>query len=56
TSVTHKSFGNSWKPPISTNNSNRATEKLNRSTRHSVTSMTKITRENASPNINHLEG
>ncbi|XP_020988075.2 protein WVD2-like 7 isoform X2 [Arachis duranensis] len=53
TSVTHKSFGNSWKPPISTNNSNRATEKLNRSTRHSVTSMTKITRENASPNIQH---
>nr|XP_025682335.1 protein WVD2-like 7 isoform X3 [Arachis hypogaea] len=53
TSVTHKSFGNSWKPPISTNNSNRATEKLNRSTRNSVTSMTKITRENASPNIQH---
>ncbi|XLR19382.1 hypothetical protein S83_047294, partial [Arachis hypogaea] len=55
TSVTNKSFGNSWKPPISTNNSNRATEKLNQSTRHSVTSMTKITRENASPNIHHLE-
>ncbi|XLU61024.1 hypothetical protein S245_020233 [Arachis hypogaea] len=30
--------------------------KINQSTRHSVTSMTKITRENASPNIHHLEG
>ncbi|MED6138161.1 hypothetical protein PIB30_071667 [Stylosanthes scabra] len=47
TSVTNKSLGNSSKPPISTNNSNRATEKLNQS------SMTKITRENASPNIHH---
>ncbi|MED6162984.1 hypothetical protein PIB30_075663 [Stylosanthes scabra] len=55
TSVTHKNFGNSSKPTISTSNSNRATEKLNRSTRHSVTSVTKITRENASPNIQHLE-
>ncbi|RDX71806.1 Protein WVD2-like 7, partial [Mucuna pruriens] len=48
-----KSIGNSWKPPISTNNSKRTTDKINRATRHSVVTslITNITRENASPNI-----
>ncbi|TKY47727.1 hypothetical protein E2542_SST29788 [Spatholobus suberectus] len=49
--VQDKSSGNSWKPSISTNNSKRTTEKINRTTRQSVTSLSNTTRENASPNI-----
>lgn len=49
--VQGKSLGNSWKPPIRTNNSKRTTEKINRTTRQSVTSISNTTRENASPNI-----
>lgn len=49
--VQDKSSRNSWKPPISTNNSKRTTEKINRTTRQSVTSLSNTTRENASPNI-----
>lgn len=48
-----KIFGNSWKPPIRTNNAKRVTEKFSRTTRQSVTSLSNITRENASPNVQH---
>ncbi|BAT86580.1 Protein WVD2-like 7 [Vigna angularis] len=50
--VQDKSLGNSSKPPISTNNSKRNTEKINRTTRP-VNSLSCTTRENASPNIQH---
>ncbi|CAJ1853139.1 unnamed protein product [Sphenostylis stenocarpa] len=49
--VQDKNLGNSWKPPRSTNNSKRTTEKINRTTRQSVTSFSSTTGENASPNI-----
>ncbi|KAK7312013.1 hypothetical protein RJT34_10550 [Clitoria ternatea] len=51
--VQDKNLGNSWKPPISTTNSKRAAEKINRTTRQSTTSLSNTTRENASPNIQH---
>ncbi|WJX33528.1 hypothetical protein P8452_21727 [Trifolium repens] len=51
-SSTTKNVGNSWKPPISANNSKRITEK-NNPTRQSGTSLSNTTWENASPNIQH---
>ncbi|KAK7306211.1 hypothetical protein VNO77_44137 [Canavalia gladiata] len=51
--VQNRKLGNSWKPPICTKNSKRTTEKVNRTTRQSVASLSNTTRENASPNIQH---
>ncbi|XP_027334543.1 uncharacterized protein LOC113849111 [Abrus precatorius] len=51
--VHDKSLGNSWKPPMCTNNSKRTTEKVNRTRRQSVISLSNTATENASPNIQH---
>ncbi|KAE9604806.1 hypothetical protein Lalb_Chr11g0075641 [Lupinus albus] len=48
-----KNLGNSCKPPIHTNNTKHVTEKINRATRPSATSLSNMTQENASPNIQH---
>ncbi|OIV98458.1 hypothetical protein TanjilG_16785 [Lupinus angustifolius] len=48
-----KNLGNSCKPPIHTNSTKHVAEKNKRATRQSATSLSNMTRENASPNIQH---
>ncbi|CAL0333114.1 unnamed protein product [Lupinus luteus] len=48
-----KNLGNSCKPPIYTNNTKHVTEKIKRATRQPTASLSNMTRENASPNIQH---